>query len=286
MCANRITTPLGYRLRTLSLPTVPPPSNAWGPSATGAAVASGVFFCESPVYENYAPAANWSTPALAEGPDQAGLAPTAHLNKLCAYFNDQVATLGPSFLGAPSAAVNQVLGSIWFGNNSECGLFCLGTGAIAPANQAVVESDRYALLFQSLWTYPNGNQIKGVFVHTKNTYADPGTQVAALCVQYPDHLVFGDLNVNLHEPLKRQSLVASIAATHTILSIEQAGGNNYFTRYNANNASTSTLDFVCIPNAVAPHVELWAYRPGAAANLERNGNNSDHSVMMLRVRCV
>jgi hypothetical protein len=252
------------------------PSLGWGGSVTagGGGGASSIFLCESPTYAAYA---GWVAPALPAGHIIAGLTPYGALNKLCAAFD------GPA--GAPPAVAAAVPPVGSFGGAGR--VHYLGTGAMF-AGAPPAGSDRYAIFFQAEWRYPvlgpgpAGPQVTGVFVHTKNTQACPGTQLAALCRRFPDEIIFGDLNLDLRQPAKAASLAAAVGATHTILAL-QHGGGYYFTHY-AMGGGSSALDFALVPNAFAPNVELWAHRPNPAiATLWTNG--SDHCVMMLRITC-
>lgn len=275
---------------------IAPPSAGWGGSVTSWGVghppasACGIFFCESQDY-THADYANWQGDALRGIPTaipvfpvdyiMSGYTPIAALNTLCAFLEGN--TENPA-VGVPVAAgVPPVYASAhWFGNQA---LRCLGTGA-APLldGNALWGSDRYGILFQAARrTYPDGNAITGFFVHIKNTNADPGTQIAALCTNYPNSIIFGDLNFNLRTLLQERSLREAVRGTHTILAIQQVGGIYYHTRYVAPGGGTSCIDYALVPNAQVANVELWAQRIAAAATLFRNG--SDHSVMMLRIRC-
>jgi hypothetical protein len=269
----------------------------WWPTATspaGANAASGIFLCESPAYD-HPDYTYWNghAPALPAMPSSAipvfpnshvlsGYTPFVSLNTLCAflYGRDENHAIGVT------GVVPAVIASGEWIHSPNQALACLGTGAAPLLNHAAPwGSDRYGILFQaSHRTYPNGDAITGVFVHTKNTDADPGTQIASLCRHFLSSIIFGDLNLNLRNTLARDSLAYAIGATHTILAIQSApAGPYYYTRYDAHGAGTACLDFALIPNAHITDVELWAHRPGAAVTLSRH--HSDHSVMMLRIQC-
>lgn len=260
---------------------VAPASAGWGASVTTAAGPAAIFLCECPPYPQFNPA--WAPPALPAGHQAAGLMPLPGvvLNKLVAPF-DGPAPFAMPMVPGPHLA-NQLPGAAWFGGMG--GIRHLGTGRIdvnggGVLDLAVPGSDRYATAFQAAWTYPDFSAIRGLFVHTKNTGADPGTQVVALCRALPDHIVFGDLNVDVSWPLKLTSLAAAVGATHQVLLVRQPGGAPYATRQ----AGASTLDCALIPHAHVGDVELRARRPAAPAVLAANG--SDHAVMHLRIRCV
>jgi len=291
------TTVLPSQMNVLQTPTAhgyapggaggaPVASLAWGANITGGANACGMFFCESSPYPglpnptNYHD--NWRTPPSAV-PNLAAigsLAPSANLNQLCAFL-EGVRDAGP----LPAPIISSIPGAAWLGkSDANCALHCVGTGdptlygAHAPPG-----SDRYALYFEATnRTYPGGiESITGVFVHVKNTDADPGTQIAALCRQFPQQIIFGDLNLDIRCQLKAASLQAAIARTHALLALQQCTVNRL---YYATHGNTS-LDYALVPNAYVNHVELWAHDNGGGAyNLNTNG--SDHSVMMLRIHCV
>jgi hypothetical protein len=263
------------------------PSAAWGGSVTGAVTSAGIFLCETPGYGNFYH--NWDPPNVVAG-GNVGLAPATNLR--CVYLRGGAPGAPGPAAGVAPAVANQVGGAHWFGRSlfgsNHC-IRCLGTGAVNFPPLAVPAAppgtDRYALLFQADWPYSGTAQrVTGLFVHTKNTAADPGTQIAALCRLFPNDIIFGDLNLNLRQAHKEQSLAFAVGGTHTILAIRQAagGGNYYFTHY-LGMAGASTLDYALVPNAQVAHVELWAHDPGAGVpRLSVNG--SDHSVMMLRIR--
>lgn len=156
-------------------------------------------------------------------------------------------------------------------------------------------SDRYGILFHvATRTYPDHEQtpIAGLFVHVKNTDADPGTQIAALCWYFPGHIIFGDLNIDIRKELKRQSLVAAICRTHTLKyhseSLLYQDGTPYFTHYKKGDSNRlngkSTLDYALVPNGFAEYVSISGFpKGGVAYQLDTNG--SDHAVMMMRIQC-
>lgn len=213
----------------------------------------------------------------------AGFSPCAALNTLCAFFygstDPSVAPTLPPTVTSPGwlTAAGQALA-------------CLGTGdgALFGPLQAPYGSDRYAILFQATRrTYPSGAPITGVFVHTKNTLADPGTQIATLCRLFPNEIIFGDLNFNLRIDRQVESLAHAVGATHTILAIQQTGVGAppyYCTRYPPVGPANSCLDYALVPNAQVINVELWARQPTVVPTLSTNA--SDHSVMMLRIHCI
>jgi len=262
----------------------PGPSAAWGPSITGVATAAGIFLCEAPGYTSFY--SNWDVPPLSPV-GALGMVPAT--DRRCLYLRGGA----PAVLVAGIPAVPMQIGTAaWFGRRllgaPDHGIRCLGTGAVnfpaLPVSSAPPGSDRYALFFQADWNYfGSAQRVTGLFVHTKNTQADPGTQIAALCRLFPNEIIFGDMNLNLRDAYKNTSLSCAIAGTHTILALRQAGGGGayYHTRY-AGGAGTSTIDYALVPNAQVANVELWAQCPGPVPVLLQNG--SDHSVMMLRIR--
>lgn len=182
----------------------------------------------------------------------------------------------------------------WLGKSNPCSVLqCLGTGdpnlydGAAPPG-----SDRYSVYFQAInRTYYSaegiGDAISGLFVHTIAA-ADPGTQLVALCQDFPDSILFGSLNVDIKkiiggQPLTLHSLQAAIENTHTILAIQQADGTFYSTCKTPDDLWDACRDYALIPNAYIEHVELWAYQNGDEAVLQTN--YSDHSVLMLRIHC-
>lgn len=273
-------------------------AGVWGNCATATMAApvntSGIFFCESHDY-GHADYNNWqgappavpatginAVPAFPVNYINSGFTPYATLNTLCAYL---IGNPDNNAVGVRAAPAPVVASPHWMtaANRALC---CLGTGAAPLLNgNAPWGSDRYGILFQAQYrTFPNGDGITGIFVHIKNTDADPGTQIAALCRNYPGSIIFGDLNLNLRQGFTRASLQEAIGNTHTLLAItDVVGGNYYYTRYDAFGAGTACLDYALIPNVHVADVELWSRRAGAAATLSTN--NSDHSVMMLRIRC-
>lgn len=63
-----------------------------------------------------------------------------------------------------------------------------------------------------------------------------GTQVAALCRDFLNDIIFGDLNINIRNALIRASLAAVVAGTHQILAMNTGFAPSapcIFTRYNA-----------------------------------------------------
>lgn len=270
----------------------------WGNCVTStmavANAASGIFLCESHPYI-HADYNNWQgiAPAVPAGIPTAiptfptdyiasGFTPFVALNTLCAYF---MGLDDNNAVGARAAPAAVVASTEWMSAPNRA-LSCLGTGAAALLNgNAPWGSDRYGILFQARYrTYPNNDSITGVFVHTKNTDADPSSQIVALCREYPNSIIFGDLNVNLRQGYTLESLTHAVGATHTILALQDVASNlYYYTRYDGLGAGTACLDFALIPNAHTADVELWSHRAGAAATLSTN--NSDHSVMMLKIRC-
>ena len=279
------------------------PSSGWGGSVTGAATACGIFLCESPPYNNQnyrywletvGPSALPS--AIPKLPDYfgSGLSPYRDPpNNLCAFLEGAPQSVPLGTPGAP-AAVNLIVHSPhWFGSPPQA-LRCLGTGAagLLGPNQAPWGSDRYGILFQAVnrrYPNPSSDSITGVFVHTKNTNADPGTQIAALCTWQPDAIIFGDLNLDLRQYFKQESLAIAVRRTHRILAIQQVApsggaGNYYYTRYDSTGSGTACLDYALVPLRFAPYVELWAYRTSTAVPTLFT-NHSDHSVMMLRIHC-
>lgn len=272
-----------------------PPSAGWGNCVAGANNASGIFLCESPPYDDNdynhwqgnalaVPPVPSAIPAFPTDHTNSGFTPFGVVNTLCAFLEGEpeaAPAVGAPVIPAPALNPTSVH---WIGTQ---GIRCLGTGATVMRNgQAPWGSDRYGIKFQAhRRSYPNGNNITGIFIHIKNTHADPGTQIAALCREYPTEIIFGDLNLNLRQPLNLESLGHAIGATHTILALQNpTGGNQYYiTHQTVGLAAGTCLDYALIPNAHVADVELWAHRPGAAATL--SSNNSDHSVMMLRIRC-
>ncbi|VVS95097.1 endonuclease/exonuclease/phosphatase family protein [Desulfoluna spongiiphila] len=263
---------------------VPGPSAAWGASVTGAATAAGIFLCEAPAYGSFF--ANWDVPPL-NILGNLGMVPAT--DRRCLYLRGG-APAGP--VAVLPAVPMQIGAAAWFGRGllgaPDHGIRCLGTGAVnfppLPVPSAPPGSDRFALLFQADWNYNGSAQrVTGLFVHTKNTQADPGTQIVALCRLFPNEIIFGDMNLNLREVYKNTSLSYAVGGTHTILALRQVGGggNYYHTRY-AGGGGTSTIDYALVPNAQVANVELWARCPGPVPVLQQNG--SDHSVMMLRIR--
>lgn len=297
-------------------------SAGWGANIVGpAGGACGMFFCESSPYPYFSGSsynANWSAAmappppviplpppvfpvvplnsAVPVGPGAPNAAPnpaapksiknsfTPYVGKLqrCAFlegYPDQ----------APPAAVPlaPVSGNWLVKNNLNCPIQCIGTGDPAPPlyGAAPPGSDRYAIYFQATNRVYNGlgNSITGLFVHTQNTVGDPGTQLTALCTQFPNAIIFGDLNFDITNRFKLQSLNASINGTHTVLAIQQAAGGSYFKTHKLMASWSSCLDYALVPNAFTTHVELWGNRTGAIPVL--HPYNSDHSIMMLRVYC-
>jgi len=225
-------------------------------------------------------------PAYSAVPDltliQHSFIPSGGNNFVCAFLE------GLPDAAPPAGALPALPARNWLGKrNPNCALQCVGTGDPNIYNTfAPPGSDRYAVYFQATHrTYPDSSPIKGLFVHTKNTGADTGTQLAALCRRFPNEIIFGDLNFDLRIDLKRQSLEAAVGETHVILAIQQASGLGFYcTRYQAGGGGTSCIDFALIPRTQIRNVELWARDPGEAVRrLDRN--NSDHSVMMLRIHC-
>ncbi len=296
-----------------------PPSAAWGASITGAATACGIFFCESHAYldpdynrwDGNAPAVpaigysavpNFPVNHLTSGFTPFHIPFGGNPNTICAFLGGDSEKIGGAVGGLPRIGpAAQTVSPPDDGGGNPQALDCLGTGALGvfgAVGNAPWGSDRYALLFQVRHrVYPGGggnavNRIKGLFVHTKNTHADTSSQLIALCNQFNDHIIFGDLNFDLRLPnnlLKRESFGQAISGTHSILAIERVGGGGqyYFTRH-AGNAfgapGTSTIDFALVPNARTAHIELWSQRlAGGVPTLQRNA--SDHAVMMLRIRC-
>ena len=276
------------------------PAGAWGNSVTGAN-AAGIFLCESHDY-NHADYNHWQAapsaipvfpgfpgnalnPPVAGNFINSGYTPFGPLNLLCAYFeganeNAVGAPVPPQYPSGPAPW------AFWMGSANHAHR-CIGTGAAQLFNgNKPPGSDRYGILFQVYRRhYPApADRILGLFVHVKNTAADPGTQIAALCNRFPNAIVFGDLNLNLRHQLKHESLSAAVSNTHTILAIQTPGGGFYYTRYNAAGAGRSCLDYALVPNNHVNDVELWAHQP-AAGVATLSTNNSDHSVMMLRIRC-
>lgn len=257
--------------------------------------ASGIFLCESKPY-NHTDYQYWrGAPAEPLGMDTAipifpqdytysGFVPFANSDILCAFFEGacEDTTIGEIDMFHPPLLNPQELGS------KLQALRCLGTGVsgLLGPQQAPYGSDRYGILFQAARRkYPKGGGIIGVFVHTKNTEANPGTQIAALCRRFPGAIVFGDLNFDLRNPMNYESLSYAVGATHEILAIRNTTatiGNQYYATHYGGGGTT--LDYALVPSAQLENVELWAYRPNPAiANLGTNG--SDHSVMMLRIQC-
>lgn len=182
----------------------------------------------------------------------------------------------------------------WLGKSNPCSVLqCLGSGdpnlydGAAPPG-----SDRYAVYFQAInRTYYSedgiGDAISGLFVHTMAA-ADPGTQLAALCQDFPDSILFGSLNVDIKKIIGGQSLSlfslqTAIQNTHTILAIRQADGTFYSTCKPPDGLLGTCQNYALIPNAYVVHVELWGCRKGDETILETN--YSDHSVLMLRIHC-
>lgn len=279
---------------------------AWGPSVTGGN-AAGIFLCESQPYTHAdfggwlggggVPSAIPDFPGNAMHPGSfvnSGYVPIAALNTICAYLEAGGENMA---VGAPALVPPIIPSPHWMGSANQA-IRCLGTGA-APLLNGIAPwgSDRYAILFQAARRQyppppppmgappPAGDPIIGIFVHTKNENADPGTQIVALCNAYQNAIIFGDLNLNLRHDLKFAALREAVSGTHTVLAIQNHAGANplYHTHYKAAGAGQSCLDYALVPNAHVADVELWARRAGAAAALERN--LSDHSVMMLRIQC-
>jgi hypothetical protein len=182
----------------------------------------------------------------------------------------------------------------WLGKSNPCSVLqCLGTGdpdlydGYAPPG-----SDRYAIYFQAInRTYYSeegiGDAISGLFIHTMEA-ADPGTQLVALCQDFPDSILFGSLNLDISNVVGGQllslaSLQAAIEDSHTVLAIQQANGTFYSTYKTPDGPWEGCRDYALIPNAYVPHVELWACQNGNDAVLE--ANHSNHSVLMLRIHC-
>jgi hypothetical protein len=278
------------------------PTGAWGACVTRSLAtpntASGIFFCESNGY-NHADYDDWravapsaavpggvpsAIPPLPAGPVGYGYSPFRSTNTRCVFLE------GKAHDPAVGAVAAIPIPPNWVGSANQA-LRCMGTGsATFLGPNAPWGSDRYGIVFKAFnrayfnpVPVPVPVPITGVFVHTKNTEADPGTQIAALCRHFPTEIIFGDLNLNLRKLSNYQSLAYAVGATHTILAIQNAAGQYYCTRYQGQRG-TACLDFALIPNGQVANVELWAYDPGGAApSLLKN--HSDHSVMMLRIRC-
>jgi hypothetical protein len=294
-------------------------SLGWGANIAGAlGRACGMFFCESSPYTVFPgslynpnwgaamPAAAPAFPTVALNaavpvgpgpnllppnpapnpapPNSIGnsFTPWASAIHLCAFLEGYPDTAPPPIVPLAPASANWLVKS-----NPNCPIRCIGTGdPTAPLYGAAPPgSDRYAIYFQATNRTYNalGNPISGLFVHTKNTAADPGTQITALCRQFPNSVIFGDLNFDITNALKLQSLNASINGTHTVLAIQQAVGGPYYKTHKTMANWNSCLDYALVPNAFTGHVEIWGYKPGAIPVLHPNG--SDHSVMMLRIFC-
>lgn len=266
-------------------------NGGWGECVTGwpgtPNTASGIFFCESQPYGLYV-GWNQAIPTFNFGFTGSGFAPYTSLKALCAFLEGEKEN---SAIGAPNQVDLRPSSVGWVGTRS---LRCLGTGVseLVGSEKAPFGSDRYGILFQAAYrTYPNGDRIEGVFVHTKNTEADPGTQIVALCRRFPDAIVFGDLNFDLRRPMNYEALSYAVGATHEILAIQNtADANQYYcTHYVSNTIGTGCLDYALVPKAQIGKVELWAYRPPPPQNGDPIPtlftNDSDHSVMMLRICC-
>lgn len=238
----------------------------WGKSVTGVDAPVAILLCETPVYANFHP--NWQVNWQGFLPVLHGFEPAASANRLCAFWPGPFA---PQDADPPEPNWTYVNG-----------VYLQGTG-IPLGGAAPPGSDRYGIRFELHWHYSDeAVRVGGIFVHTKNTRADPGTQIAALCREFPNDIIFGDLNLNLRDGLKLASLASAVGGTHQILALQQQGGQFYHTRYNAAGGGTSCLDFALVPLARVENVVVWAQDPGAAAPvLTRNG--SDHSVMKLRI---
>lgn len=299
-------------------------SSKWGENIAGNGNACGIFFCESSPYPYYLrsnynevwyTASGSFTCSAVPGQGTIPDGPPAAINNSFQPVNSTDAELyvcafveGMPDL-TPTASVPFVLASPdWvLKSNPNCAIQCIGTGAPAIYNNAAAPgSDRYAIYFQatnrSYYELVDPVRrlplpITGIFVHIKNTHASMGTQITALCRQFPDAIIFGDLNYNLNKreeentciknPLTAESLNATISGTHTILAIEQNKNKYFGTRGRKvtdedEDLSHSCIDYALIPNACTQNVELWAYDT-PDTGLETN--NSDHSVMMLRIRC-
>jgi hypothetical protein len=256
--------------------------------------AAAVFLCESPGYMQYN---HTIWPAVAvPGAIEAGLSPPLAGNKNCVVFPGPVPSAGTLIAPPPSGPAG--IGPTWFSAGSGGGIHCLGTGHATLLGGAPPGSDRYALYFEAIFAYPGpvylgwqtqGPAISGLFVHTKNTDADPGTQIAALCRRFPNAIIFGDLNLDIRSNSKRESLSYAIGNTHEILALMNSN-TPYYTHYTRGSNSnvwkgSSTLDYALIPQAFVQHVELWGEVLGGTAPRLSN-NKSDHAILMLRIECL